>query len=140
MPPTSPGAVEPHELVTRFIYSAEHFAATTGRVRAAAISPLAHRVSGRLETSVYRVDSLPEPDVWAICAAHVDNTAAARIMKARATCDAGLVLAQGLTFDPDGQPHPRHANIVGWPSTKNEQKNLQQRIVAEMKLDLRPKG
>jgi hypothetical protein len=86
------------------------------------------------------VRDLSSPTAWAICAAHVDNPSAGRIMKARATCEAGLVLAQGLTFDPDGQPHPRHANIVGWPSTKNEQKNLQQRIAAEMTLELRPKG
>jgi hypothetical protein len=47
----------------------------------------------------------------------------------------------GLTFDPDGKPHPRHANVIGWPDPivkKHELKNLQQKIAPSMKLELRP--
>lgn len=132
--------VELHEPIARFIFSADHFTATTGRVKSAAIAPLAHRVSGRLETSVYRVDGISESNIWAICTAHVDNPSAKRLMKARASCSAGVVVAQGLAVEADGQPHQRHANVIGWPGAKNERKILQQRIVSEMTLELRPEA
>ena len=44
-----------------------------------------------------------------------------------------------FSFDADGKPHPRHANVVGWSEDmpKHELKNIQQRIAAEMQLELR---
>ncbi len=59
-------------------------------------------------------------------------------MKARGTCEARVILDQNLKFDADGIPHPRHANLIGWPTAKHERKNIQQKIAAEMTLEMRP--
>ena len=33
-----------------------------------------------------------------------------------------IVVNCGLAVDPDGVPHPGHANIVGWPELRSAQK------------------
>lgn len=129
------GSVEPHEPITRFIHSSEHFAAQTGRVKPAALLPALNRATQRLESSVYRASGASSEELWAICAEHVDIT---RRMKARGTTAAEHFLAAGLQFDPDGKPHPRHANVIEWPLPKHEQKILAQKIAATMVLELRP--
>lgn len=87
--------------------------------------------------SVYRVDSVTASEIWDICAKYVDDHSVSRIAKARGTCVANSMVLEGLSFDPDGDPHPRHVNVIGWPGAKHEQKNIQQKIAATMKLELR---
>lgn len=129
--------VSPREALTRFIFSSSHFAVRDGRVKAPAISPFPHRTTGRLEMSAYRVDTVTTPEIWDICAKHVDDRSVPRIAKARGTCIANIMVLAGLSFDPDGDPHPRHVNVTGWPTAKHEQKNIQQKIAATMELELR---
>jgi len=133
-----PSTVAPHELVTRFIHYSDHYAATKGRVKPAAIGPLRNPATGRLETSVFRADGVSSDLLWNICQAFVDDLSRGRAMKARGTCRASVFLNENLAFDADGTPHPRHANVIGWPESKHEQKNLQQKIAAQMTLELRP--
>lgn len=52
-------------------------------------------------------------------------------------CRAETPIRENLSFDPDGKPHPQHANIVGWPADKHERKNVQQKIAATMELEVR---
>jgi hypothetical protein len=59
-------------------------------------------------------------------------------MKARATCNAQNFFESKLELDADGQPHPRHANAIGWPPTKDAQKLLQKKLAAVMTLEIRP--
>jgi hypothetical protein len=49
-----------------------------------------------------------------------------------------MLLDCSLEFDADGDPHPRHANLLGWPVQKNEQKILQLKIAGAMTLEVRP--
>ena len=49
---------------------------------------------------------------------------------------AGAVEQTSLHLDPNDVP-PRHANIVGWPAGKDEQKSLAQELSSEAKLVLR---
>ena len=95
------------------------------------------RETGRLELSVYRTADLLPAHVWEICDRFVDNHSAHRLAKARGMCLAETPIHEGLSFDPDGKPHPQHANIVGWPADKHERKNMQQRIAATMELEVR---
>lgn len=69
----------------------------------------------------------------------MDDAANQRIAKARGECAAAAMIAEGLSFDADGKPHPRHANVVGWPALadKHKIKNIQQKIAAAMSLELR---
>ena len=133
-----PRLVEPRESITRFLHSSEHFAATTGRVKGPAIAPRFSPTSGQFETSVYRAIGAASKELWDICSARVDQPATQRIMKARGTCSAQAMFDEKLTFDADGRPHPRHANVVAWPDAKNERKIVQQKIAASMTLEIRP--
>jgi hypothetical protein len=135
-------AVGPPDPLTRFIFSSSHFAINAHRVKAPAISPYPNQKTGRLEWSVYRADSATSAEMWEICGKHVDNPMILRIAKARGTCAASVMIGQGLRFDPDGKPHPRHVNVVGWPRSergpKHKLKNIQQKIAAAMTLEVRP--
>lgn len=75
--------------------------------------------------------------MWQICRTQVDHLPS-NVMKARGTCPAAVFLELGLAIDPNGIPHPRHADVVAWPTRKNEQKLLQQKIAAAMALEVRP--
>jgi len=96
-----------------------------------------HRETERLELSVYRTTALLPAQIWEICNRFVDNHSAHRLAKARGFCRAEIPIREGLSFDPDGEPHPQHANIVGWPAEKHELKNVQQKIAAAMELEVR---
>lgn len=124
------------ETITRFIFQSNHFT-TSGRVKPAAISP--NNINGRNEFSVYRVTDLPKSEVWAICKDFVDNQNNSRFAKARANCTASVYFSEALNFDADGKPHRRHANVIGWPDHKDKHKlkNIQQKISAQMNLELR---
>jgi hypothetical protein len=125
------------ESVTRFLFHSSQFAKMERRVRAPAIASLRHPGTGRLELSVYRADGATASELWGICEVHVDNKATARVAKARGTCLAGTFSDEGFSFDPDGIPHPRHANVIGWRDDipKHELKNIQQKIARAMKLE-----
>ena len=49
---------------------------------------------------------------------------------------ATTVRETGLTIDPDNDP-PRHANILGWPEEKSEQKLIALELSESAKLKLR---
>jgi hypothetical protein len=93
-------------------------------------------VDPRYETSVYRAEGAASAELWAICATHIDQPEA--WMKARGTVEAAAILDAQLAFDPDGKPHPRHANVIAWPEDKHARKNLAREIANKMTLEVRP--
>lgn len=74
-----------------------------------------------LQTSVYRTEGLSSAEVWKI-GDDLVGTPLGRPIPARADVGANIVYDQGLAIDPDGIPHPRHANIIGWPGSRSAQK------------------
>lgn len=51
------------------------------------------------------------------CGKSVASTTKSRQISLRedaVTASRGHVLAAGLSFEPNGVPHPRHADIIGW--------------------------
>lgn len=90
-----------------------------------------------LKFSVFRIDSLSVPEIWKIGLNQViAKMPEPRTLYGRADIQAKNVLKTGLQFDPDNKP-PRHANIVNWPETKEEQKSIAQELAADATLELR---
>jgi hypothetical protein len=85
---------------------------------------------------VYRAEGATSAELWTICATHIDQPEAP--MKARGIVEAAAFLDAQLAFEPDGKPHPRHANVIGWPEDKHARKNLAREIANKMTLQLRP--
>ena len=67
--------------------------------------------TGRL--SVYMVQGLSEPEIW-----EIGNSVVAPVLHAtilgRADVNSLRVYENHLRVQPSPQPHPRHADIVGW--------------------------
>lgn len=111
------GPVDLGEVLSRFLTQpGNHFVPTTGRVRYAAFLP-----NKGLQTSVYRISGLTDEDVWSLGDLFVAGPLGTRIA-ARADIEVTIVVNCGLAVDPDGVPHPGHANIVGWPELRSAQK------------------
>lgn len=108
MPP-----VDPAEPITRYIFSSSHFSTQNNRVKHNAFMPS----SG--EASVFRTDSLPEPEIWAI--GQGISTQRGQQLHARGDLLTRDVLSLSLAVEPS-EPPPRHANITGWPQGKDEMK------------------
>jgi hypothetical protein len=103
--------------LSRFIFNKRHYSNNKPKPSAFIPSPR------DLETSVFWIDELHEAEIWRIgdeVAGRPRNLSAT----ARADLKAGDVVESHLTVQPDIEPHPRHAIIVGWPTEKDEQKAL----------------
>ena len=100
------------EPLSRFIYQSNHFNANTKKINSSAFLPPPNR-----ELSVFRIFRLGDSEIW-----EIGNTIRAKPTKARADVVAGKIQQAGLTVIPETSAHVRHANIVGWPETKHEQK------------------
>ena len=74
---------------------------------------------------MFRIDGLDRSAVRSLGADHLKDPPPI----AHAVSLASVVLGSGLRFDPDNTPE-RHANVVGWPPRKEEQKLLALKIVA----------
>ena len=76
--------------------------------------------------SVCRTEGLDEAEVWQIADEFVGT--AEKPVIARADLAAREFLSRQLSFDPDGTPHPRHANVIGW----SDEQSLQKMIALEL--------
>lgn len=70
--------------------------------------------SGKDDVSVYRTVNLSSEDIWQIGMTYVAEKRGMPLL-GRAELIAYDVIAQGLYVKPDPVPHPRHANISGFP-------------------------
>ena len=106
------------EPLTRFIFQSSHWRSTKNKVKGAAFMP----PPANLKTSVSRVGSLTNGEIWSI---GVTVGGKRGPPKARGDVIEQRVLQVGLDVEPAPTPdNPRHANIVGWPTEKDEQKLL----------------
>lgn len=109
------------EVLSRFIFSRNHFSPGNSRVKPDAFLPSRDPV----ETSVFRTTGLARGDVQSI--GEGVGSASSRSLKAWADVLAGAVYDVGLQVRPDNVPE-RHAAIVGWPAHKDEQLSLAQQL------------
>ncbi|MBI3581542.1 MAG: hypothetical protein HY098_05630 [Nitrospinae bacterium] len=108
-PKLSPlGTVLPKECVSHFIFEKSHIF-PDGTPKPAAFRPW--KKTGNI--SIYRVNNLFDREIWGIAEKYIDSDR--RKVIARVDLLAFHYYQLNLKFEPDGIPHPRHANVIGWP-------------------------
>lgn len=118
---SSPARVAEHERITRYINEKKKIRPKEGKARYNAFMP-----PRTLRMSVCRTDGLDGAEVWQIADEFVAT--AEKPVIARADLEAREYLSRRLSFDPDGIPHLRHANVIGW----SDEQSLQQLIALEL--------
>ena len=106
--------IKSEEYLARYIFHKNHFSTLQERVKYVVFMPA---TSG--ETSVFRISSLLENEIWEIGNREVAQKRGLPLL-GRADISAFHILDNKLKLIPDNNP-PRHANIVGWPPEKSEQ-------------------
>src|SRR5438034_2404952 len=109
-----PDQVHPAEATTRFILARDQFNRTKNIVNVAAFLPPKDR-----RLSIYRTPCCGEEKIWWLGDWYVARKRAdRRAVLARADLQALEFARQRLEIRPDRNPHPRHANVTGWPEDK----------------------
>jgi hypothetical protein len=83
------------------------------------------------ETSVFRISDTIAEDIWTIGERYVAPSRGPIL--GRADLYASTVIENGLQVDPQ-EPPEKHANIIGWPNEKSEQKLIAQELAAKAQL------
>lgn len=124
--------VAPSELVARFLLYSNCYASLAKRVKYPAFLP-----ARDMNTSVFRVSTLSENEIWKI---GKDDVAKKREKKlhGRADIKAKDILEVGLAVEPETSSHPLHANIVNWPLEKQKQNLFAMKLAERAKLCLVP--
>ena len=108
-------AVSPGERISRYIFEKRHI--KTGKVSFGAFLP-----SRAKELSVYRTDRCSERRIWLLGELFVERIRKGKLrILGRGDVSSGIVFEQGLRIVASKQPHPRHANVLGWPDDKPQQ-------------------
>ena len=100
--------VLPQEPLARFLRNGNHLRPARERAHFTAFLP---KMEGGA-ISVYRVEDLSAAEVRHIGVTHVQG--ADSLLKGHAVLAAGEFFVHSLDLVPDGVPHPRHANVIGW--------------------------
>ena len=79
--------------------------------------------TGKDEISVFRIISLSETDIWQIGITYVSEKRGMPLLGG-AELIANDVTSLGLDVKPDPVPHPRHANITGFPRGDSEKTRM----------------
>lgn len=122
--------VSPEEKLTRYLFSKNHYSPQNNRVKYGAFLP-----NSNGKTSVFRISKLSEKKIWNIGETQVASSIGKSI-KGRGDILARYVFLSKLEILPDNNP-PRHANIVGWPDEKAEQKIIALELAENANLYLR---
>ncbi len=113
------------EVLSRFIMQTNWFSLSNNRVKYAAFMP--NPKNG--QTSVFRISGISDREVWEIGHREVGLKRDKPIL-GRADIAASCVLTKGLDVVPS-EPPVRHANIVGWPEEKSEQRLVALELAAD---------
>lgn len=114
--------VDPQERISRYLLLQKSFDAKAQIVFAQAFKPPKPTEKFPVrQTSIYRTQSIEEREIWEIG----DRYATERHSKhwpvlGRADLTVQDVFDANLTIVPNPDPHPRHADIEGWPSQDEE--------------------
>ncbi len=87
------------------------------------------------EVSVYRTNDLTGQQINEIGRLHVAEILNKKLL-GRAEIVTSSILKQNLKIEVDPEPHPRHANIIGWSTDKSKHKMIAIELAAEAQLHL----
>jgi hypothetical protein len=132
MPAFSQHDVKPSERISRYIFRKDHFNPRTGRVRPPVFEPTRPKSEAdSYKTSVYRTEGLSNGEIWAIGDDFVTKQHPEHLPSlARADTQIQNAVDADLKIDPDGVPHVRHANIIGWPDS-DEARQIKRALLAQ---------
>ena len=126
-----PKEINSREPIARYITTKRWYSREKNVVKPQAFMP-----PPDLRLSVFRIDNLSEPEIWKIGFTKViGKMNQPRTLHGRADIQALNILEINLQVNPDNIP-PRHANIIGWPELKEEQKSIAQELAAKASLRL----
>ena len=125
---TTPTRIKPDEDLARFIFHSNGF--NSSRVKQAAFLP-----AKNLETSVFRKTKLVEKSKYEIKKKIISSERGVDIKAVATIKENDVELAEGLTTRAEESKHKWHANIIGWPQEKHEQKQLAQILAHHSSLE-----
>jgi hypothetical protein len=110
--------IDPQERISRYLLRERWFDAKANVVFAQAFNPPKSTLKYPIrQTSVYRTQEMAESEIWQVGDEFVTKLHPEhRPVLGRADISASEVLAVDLRIVPVPDPHPRHADIEGWPS------------------------
>lgn len=124
--------VKDQEILSRYITSKNWFSRKNDRVKHHAYMPRPKE----LDLSVYRTDNLSNLEIWEIARKRIiSKMSVPRSLYGRADLQAGNLNNTDLKIDPDNKPK-RHANIINWPSLKEDQKIIALELAEKASLSL----
>ena len=112
-----PTPIAEGERITRYITEKGKVRPSTGKPGYNAFMP-----PSNLRLSVYRTEEMTDAEIWQVGDDFVGR--AEKPVLAKADLPARAYLSHQLTFDLDGTPHSRHANVVGWSIEHSLQKMI----------------
>jgi len=86
--------------------------------------------------SMFSIDQLAENEIWDLGDYAGKNRGKAALARGDIHCKSVFELQ--MTVEQTPEDHPRHVNIAGWPTEKDEQKALALEFCARSTLCLRP--
>ncbi len=110
--------VDASERISRFVLSKSHVSVQNQRVKYAAFLPPPSR-----KLSAYRTTTVEEQGIWEIGRTYV-AAPQQKAIRGRGDLSANIIRATELDVVPERQPHKLHADVVGWPTEKDEQKMI----------------
>jgi len=131
----------PNERITRFLTQQKWFNHKTDNVSPQAFSPRTPKPPSTIaKTSVYRTEGCNDDEVWLIGEKYVtEKRQDGQRVLARADVSADVILSSaGLLIEPAPTPHPRHADIVNWPDSREKQLDKMNVLAEQSELRLPP--
>jgi hypothetical protein len=125
----TPLAVD-YSCLSRFIFDKRHFSISKRVPKASAFN------DPTLRPSAFWIDELLDGDIWKI-GDTVAGVSRNRPAIARADFNKSDVSVLKLTIEPDATPHPRHVELCGWPTEKDERIALALELCVRSQLRLR---
>lgn len=118
----------PSELLSRFLYSTTHFSRQKKSVKSSGFMP-----NNFLRLSVFGIYQLTKNEIWGI-GGNVSKKSL-RTLYGRGDFEVSIVEENNLHLKLD-DIQPRHADILGWPKYKPEQKIIALQLAEKAELHL----